>query len=118
MQGAVVDAAERHGPFVADLAAHGPRLGEAEMVSLTRGASADEAGEGRHEAAVRWVAQALWPGDRQHRLVDNSLRLRRRFELDEPLAIEPLKHLGVMAPLRRPKRWADDAELFDRAGVA
>jgi hypothetical protein len=55
---AVVTPAQRHGEFIADPAAEGPRLGVAQVVSVRRPPTADQARLGRHEPEVRAVAVA------------------------------------------------------------
>src|SRR5262249_26545347 len=55
---AVVQAAERNGEFVADLAPEGELLGEADVVRLGRLAPANEAGSGGHVLEVLLVANA------------------------------------------------------------
>ena len=48
--------AERYNPLVADLATHGPGLGETEMVRLTRGPPTDEAGLGSDMTKMLLIA--------------------------------------------------------------
>ena len=70
-------AAERDGEFIADLAAHGARLREADMVRVRRYGAAKQARLGSDVAQVLLVAHAvgLWEGE--DALFDASAKLRR-----------------------------------------
>ena len=69
VQSAMVQVAEGHDPFVADLTSKRPRLGKAEMMRLAWCPSADEAGEGGHVFEVLAVPNSLRCGDCEHALV-------------------------------------------------
>ena len=58
-----MDVAQRHGPFVADLAAHGARLGVPDVVRLGGCSGADHAGQAGDEFKMVLVAHAAWPGE-------------------------------------------------------
>jgi hypothetical protein len=56
MEFAVMAATDRHCVFIADFSAMRARLGEAKMMRVGRGATADDAGLCSHEFAVLLVA--------------------------------------------------------------
>jgi hypothetical protein len=78
MQGAVVTPAQRDGKFVADLAAQGAGLSEAEMVRVGRFAAADNAGLSHDEPQVRLIAVASRFAEGERALVDPRHRRRGR----------------------------------------
>ncbi len=61
----MVAAAERHGELVADFAAEGARLGEAQMMSIARLAAADQAGLLSDVPDVVAVTDPPWLRQRQ-----------------------------------------------------
>jgi len=61
--GPVMYVAQRHGPFVAGLAAHGARLGVPDVVRLGGCSGADHAGQAGDELEMVLVAHAAWLGE-------------------------------------------------------
>ncbi len=55
VEGTMVAGTEGYSPLVAHPAAHGPGLGKAYMMGMTRGATTDEAGSGGHKTQVLLV---------------------------------------------------------------
>jgi hypothetical protein len=70
---AVMWATQGHGEFVADLAAKGARLREAEVMCVTRYGAAQEAGLRRDEAEMLLVANAMRFGQGEGAFVDAGM---------------------------------------------
>ncbi len=58
-----MDVAQRHGPFVADLAAHGAWLGMPDVVRLGGCSGADHAGQAGDKLEMVFVAHAARLGE-------------------------------------------------------
>ena len=73
---AMMGATERDGELVADLAAHGAWLGEADMVRVRRSDAAQQARLGRDVAQMLLVANAVGLWERERALFDASAKRR------------------------------------------
>ena len=67
---AMMRGAEWHHPFVADLAAQGPRLSKTQVMGMARAAATDETGLPGHIAQMLFISNAPWGADREGRFVD------------------------------------------------
>jgi hypothetical protein len=114
-------AAERHGPFVADLAAQRPRLGESEVMRLAWQPRADEAGERGDVPTMSLVTDPLRKGERQLRFVDRVRPVGfawRRPKASQPLLVEALEDFGVVDSGGGDEVGAHLPQLVDPAGIA
>ena len=70
MKRAVVGDTEWHGPIIAGLSPHSPRLSKAEMVRLAGTSATDQARQGGNVAQVLFVAESLGFRDSQSRIIN------------------------------------------------
>src|ERR1700732_3245801 len=99
MQGAMVEKAKRHRPFVADLAPHRSRLSESQVVRMTGRAAADKAGEGGNDLQMPCISHPSRRCEEQLRFVDCLFQsvnwFRVSLQSSNALLIELLEHVGI-----------------------
>src|ERR1700722_17417159 len=116
MKRAVMDDAKRHHPFIAYLLAHGPGLGETQVVRLAWGAATDQAGQRSDIFEVLFVPDALGGGESKDGFINTACLMPGAsfvlvFPAQDLLAIKPFQHIGIMGAMPGLERRPDRAQL-------